>query len=301
MSTLTISDVHYVPENTSSILLTTENFDEHKTLSAEHYHTTLGDISSREILSVLDHIDRVVFVDVFDHASDIYKETVVLLNYMGHFKPIENFSTQPITTFTDHPEILTRPDEPVLWVYGCSHTVGIGLKHGELEYATLLSRELNVPLKLVARVATSTNWSLRHVMNTPFRPGDYVVWQLTTPNRLTRFEKDAAGPVEVQLARTEDRHLLEVYNDNQTFYNHINFLNTGVQYLRSQGVNFVITSLMIKMNLFYDYMLEYTKYPEYCYSPDFAVDLGTDMVHVGPKSHQNLAASLLKHLKQKTL
>lgn len=301
MSTVTISDVLYVPDNSSSILLTTDNYQEHAFLSADNYHTTLGDITSRELLTLLDHIDRLIFIDIFDHTSDIYKETVVLLNYISHFRTVENFSVDPTVTFTDHTGILDRPDEPVIWVYGCSHTYGYGLRSDELNYATILSQELGMPLKLIAKCATSTNWSLRHLLNTPFRPGDRVVWQLTTPNRVTRFEEDGADVEEVQLARTQDRHLLEVYNDNQTFFNHINFLNTGVQYLRSQNVDFVLTSLMIRMKLFYNYMLEYTKYPEYCYSPEFEVDLGTDNVHVGPRSHQNLANAILTHMKQNKL
>ena len=48
-------------------------------------------------------------------------------------------------------DITTREDKPMLWVFGCSHSFGIGLRKDEKNYGTLLSEKLNIPLKLVAR------------------------------------------------------------------------------------------------------------------------------------------------------
>ena len=300
MPTLTIGDVLYTPTNTSSVLLTRENYYLHDTLPGEHYHTSLGDIGAKDIIELLPYAEQINFVDDhFDVNSDIYKETLALLNYISHRHAVTGFDRSSVNNFVDDLEIYNRPNQPVLWVYGCSHSFGVGLDSKELLYANLMSQALELPLKLVARPGSSTQWSFRHLMNSCLQPGDTVVWQLTTPERLTRFEPDNDMPIETQLAKSHDRYLLEVFNDQQIFFQHINMLNAGVQYLRSQNVNFVLTSLLTQNKMFYRYLSEYTKYPEYCYSPGYNVDLGNDDCHIGPQSHKNLAQALLNHLEYK--
>jgi hypothetical protein len=113
------------------------------------------------------------------------------------------------------------------------------------------------------------------------KTGDVVIWRLTTPHRVSQY--NGVETTEIMLARSTDRCLLEVFDDHQVFFNHINLLNFGVQYLRGTGVKFVIVSILpILENFFYEYLVEYSKYPEYCYTPGCQLDLGTDQVHVGP-------------------
>jgi hypothetical protein len=300
MPTLTISDVTYIPADLTSVLLTNSNYKEHQTLPSGKYHTTLGDVSSEQIINLLPHVTEVKFIpDHFDITSSIYKETIVLLNYLSHLIKIDGFDIADAENFINQQEIFNRPNEPVLWVFGCSHSYGMGLTDNELPYGKLISQQLGMPLKLMAQPGSSTQWSFRHMINANIQPDDLVIWQLTTPNRVTRFEPGTADGVETQLAKTKDRYLLEVFNDQQVFFQHINMLNVGVQYLRTKKVKFMLTSLMVQTNLFYEYLIEYTKYPEYCYAPTFSVDLGTDQVHVGPESHKKLAQSLLNHLQYK--
>jgi hypothetical protein len=300
MSTLVISDVSYTPPDPNSVLLTANNYNEHHTLSREKYHTTLGDISSEQIINLLPYITNIKFIpDQFDINSNIYKETVVLLNYLSHLCKVDGVDVVAAKNFINQQEIFNRPNEPVLWVFGCSHSFGVGLKDGELPYGKLISQQLGMPLKLIAQPGSSTSWSFRHMINAKLQPNDIVIWQLTIPNRITRFEPESADGVETQLANTKDRYLLEVFNNQQIFFQHINILNVGVQYLRTKQIKFMLTSLMTLTDLFYEYLIEYTKYPEYCYAPNFNIDLGTDQCHVGPVSHKKLAQFLLTHLQYK--
>ena len=46
----------------------------------------------------------------------------------------------------------------------------------------------------------------------------------------------------------------------------------------------------------YDYLLEYSKYPEYCHTPGCNIDFAIDRAHAGPLSHKAIAQRLLDHV-----
>jgi len=275
--------------NTSKLLTSVDtkiNFDE--------YHTSLGDMSSGDIISVAKNFHTINFVPLqFDQSSDTYKETVILLNYFSWFKNVTNFVRKDALSF-DHPSIHHRPDTPVLWVFGCSHSHGVGLLPDEKTFGKITAESLNLPLMQISKPGSSSNWSTRNLFAADIRSSDIVVWQLTSPDRITQFNGHVTE--EIMLARTNNRYLLEVFDANQNFFNQINLLNFGAKYLRSRGVKFVVTSILPKIEKHYEYLLEYSKYPEYCCTPECNLDLGTDQVHVGPLSHNAIAQRILNHI-----
>lgn len=201
------------------------------------------------------------------------------------------FST---ATFTDL-DITTREDKPTLWVFGCSHSFGIGLRKDEKNYGTLLSEKLNIPLKLVARSGTSTHFSLRHLVNANINEHDIVVWQLTNAGRFSYKEQNIVA--EILLSSRPKQKFIDFFTDDQMYFQQLSFLNIGVNYLRARKVKFVITSndsnFSTNSNTLID---EYIKYPEYCYTPNFQIDKGTDNLHAGPVSHQNISNFLYNHI-----
>ena len=275
--------------NTSKLLTSVDtqiNFDE--------YHTSLGDMSSGDIISVAKNFHTINFVPLqFDQSSDTYKETVILLNYFSWFKNVTNFVRKDALSF-DHPSIHNRPDTPVLWVFGCSFSHGVGLLPDEKTFGKITAESLNLPLMQISKPGSSSNWSTRNLFAADIRSSDIVVWQLTSPDRITQFNGHVTE--EIMLARTNNRYLLEVFDANQNFFNQINLLNFGAKYLRSRGVKFVVTSILLNIEKHYEYLLEYSKYPEYCCTPGCRLDLGTDQVHVGPLSHNAIAQRILNHI-----
>lgn len=277
--------------NTASTLLTSVDTP----IEFDEYHTSLGDVSSADIIKISRNFSTINFVDKkFNKSSDIYKETVVLLNYLSWSKNITNFTVDLPISFAD-PVVNKHPDESTLWVFGCSHSHGVGLLPGEKKFGEIVAASTNLPLMLVSKPGSSLNWSTRNLVAADIKSTDLVIWQLTTPHRISQY--DGVVAKEIMLARSTDRCLLEVFDDDQVFFNHINLLNFGVRYLRSIGVKFIIVSILPKLeNLFYDYLVEYSKYSEYCYTPGCQLDLGTDQVHSGPLSHKALAQRLLDHI-----
>ena len=275
----------------NSTLLTSVNVP----LDSNEYHTSLGDMSSSDLIKISNNFSTINFVDeMFDHSSDIYKETVILLNSLSQSKHVTNFKVGLPISFAD-PIVNNRPNGPALWVFGCSHSHGVGLRPGEKKFSEIVAESLNLPLMLISKPGSSLNWSTRNLMASDIKPNDVVIWQLTTPHRVSQY--NGTNITEIVLAHSSNRYLIEVFDDNQVFFNHISLLNFGTRYLRSMGVKFIIVSLLPKLEkFFYDYLIEYSKYPEYCYTPGCQIDVSTDQMHPGPLSHKALAQRLLDHI-----
>jgi len=266
------------------------------TLTGNQYHTSLGDLSAQQILSVVTQFDIIEFVDTgFDQQSAIYQETVNLLNVLSHRCVVKNFSPGPVIDFISRTEIFERADCPLLWVFGCSHSHGVGLDNGDQRYSVLLSQQLSLPLKSITQPGSSIEWSLRHLMQADIRAGDTVIWQLTTPERFS-CGLDFLGTTKELLLKTAGRREVDFFTDEQIFYHHINFLNIGLKFLRKQQIKFAFISLDNVGQLNQHCIKQYVNHDEYCYLPGYNVDLGNDNAHYGPQSHLNLASGLAKFL-----
>ena len=242
--------------NRTSVLLTSVD----TLLDSDEYHTSLGDMSSADIIKISANFLIINFVDKkFDLSSDIYKETAILLNYLSWTKNVTNFVVAPPITFADLTDS-RRPDKSTLWVFGCSHSHGIGLRSDEKRFGEIVAESLNLPLMLVSKPGSSLHWSTRNLVAANIKSDDVVIWQLTTPHRISQF--NGTSITETILARANDRCLTEIFNDSQVFFNHINLLNFGVQYLRKIGVKFVIVSILPKI---FHHQIRYIRHPYYYY------------------------------------
>lgn len=287
---ITVSTFDFSTVEPSSTLL-----DEYKdNLPDGIYHTSLGDLQVDEVIRLALQFSDVRFEPRgFDTNSNVYKESFALYQYLcKRSQPIKS----DIETFTDHPGINTRLDQPMLWVFGCSHSHGVGLLRGELTYGHCLSQSLNLPLKLVTKPGSSLAWSYRHLLNSPIQQRDIVIWQLTTPGRLSRLNGNHVE--EVVLNTSKDRKLIDSITDEQLYFSQISMLNTGTKFLKSIGCKFVITSIH-QFEEGYDYVSEYIKYPEFCSNYGLQLDRGTDGLHVGPLSHRAIAQRILNRVQSK--
>ena len=280
-------DVSFVFSN--SILIDNVN----QSISKQCYHTSVGDLSPQDILLVSSNFDIINFIpNGFDIASSTYNETILLLNCLSHRKIVTGHKLADTQEFLSL-NVTQRPLEPVLWVFGCSHSHGVGLTPEQQNFGQHLSQHTRLPLKLISQGGSSVQWSLRHIMNANFLPGDLVVWQLTSPDRISY----GYPPEEVCLSQAPAAHFIETYSDQQLLFSQLSLFNQGVRYLRSQPIKFVIISLSQLSPLYYPGLLEYTKHPEFCYIPNYLLDLGTDQLHMGPLSQQALAQHILNHVK----
>jgi hypothetical protein len=198
-----------------------------------------------------------------------------------------------IESFTDL-DITSREEKPTLWVFGCSLSYGIGLRPHEKTYGILLAEKLSMPLKQMARQGTSTHFSLRHLVNANIQEDDVIVWQLTTAERFSYLKHNHV--IEIILPLKADRKFIDFFTDDQLYFQQLSLLNIGVNYLRAKKAKFAISSILSQSITSDKLLNEYVKYPEYCFTPNYEVDKGTDNLHSGPLSHQNLSNSLYNHI-----
>ena len=189
-------------------------------------------------------------------------------------------------------DVTTREEKPTLWVFGCSHSFGVGLLTNEKTYGSLLSEKVNMPLKLVAKPGSSTQFSLRHLVNADIRENDIVIWQLATAGRFSYAT--AVGKIrEIIISNRTEEKFIKFFTDPQLHFHQLSLLNIGVNYLMAKKVKFVVTSIN---NPFDEYLIdEYRKYTEYCFT-SIPVDKGNDHLHAGPITHQNICNSLYNHI-----
>lgn len=274
----------------NSILLTSTD----QALNHNQYHTSVVDLPVGDIIAMAKLFDQIQLIDHgFDKSSATWMETKLVLNYLCHSHCVLNYHCDLPLTFTSHSGITSKDIGKKLWIFGCSHSHGTGLIDINHRFGQLLAEQLNLPVNFVTKPGSSLQWSLRHLLNATISTQDVVVWQVTTPHRLTLYQNTTR---EVMLAASNDRCLLEVFNDQQVFFHHCSLIDYGVKYLRAKNIKFVIASILNQQALFYNYLEQYSKYPEYCYMPECNLDLATDQLHVGPLSHKAIAQRLLNHL-----
>lgn len=285
----TCSDFDFSLKNQNSILVNSIKMNFNK---GNEYHTSLGDLSVPEILSIASQFDKIVVDDSgFEKNSELYFETVSLLEYINTMSNNVKINNTREKSFIADNSIFDHPGVPTLWIFGCSHSYGIGLEVEDQRYGNILSDSLNMPLKMIAKPGGSMNYSLRHIVNSCFKPNDLIIWQIINPARLSYF--NGKHVEEIVLSNSKNRTIIEFFDDPQIYFNHFNYINIGTQYLRACNCNFILTSLDHND---YNYLNAYKNYPEYIFIKDFAVDLGNDNLHFGQLSHKNLALSLLNHI-----
>jgi len=176
----------------------------------------------------------------------------------------------------------------------CSYSSGKGLNPDEKSYGVILSEMLNMPLKLVAWPGTSTNFSLRHIVNADIRENDIVIWQITTAERFSY--KEDGRLFEFILPHNPEPRFMDFFTDEQLNFQQMVLLNMGCMYLRAKKVQFVVTSIVSDTTPVEPLIQEYTRYPEFCPTFDCNLDKGNDNSHVGPLSHQKTALTIFNHM-----
>jgi hypothetical protein len=291
MTEVTLSSPYFVAAE-DSILLTNDNFEQYLGKSGV-FHTSLGDITAANLLLIADYNCTFIFVDQgFDNQTALYEKTIIFLNAVFDSNTIIGYIRPGPATFAE--QSIMRPPGPRLWVFGCSLSAGVGVNESEV-YSTKLSVATGLPVTTVARVGSSTHWSLRQLLHADIWPTDIVIWQLTTIERFT-VKQPNRWPKEVML-KDADRETILSTTDEQLWFDQLSLVNCGVQYLRAIGPEFYMISLDSSSPLLNVCLEQYTRYPEYCYVPDWQIDLGTDGLHPGPQSHHLLYRSLEKKLR----
>jgi len=209
-----------------------------------------------------------------------------------------------------HLSDLRQCDDNQLWVVGDSITFGVGVSSNQ-RYAEILSKQLNLPLSVLAEPASSIQWAADQILRSDIRENDTVVWGLTNVQRFP-FMDDESNHIHVtaghyvrdkSFQKTLDIDVLSHFKNYQmqcvqSVYKVINYCN-------KIGANLIIAGLIVdiklvhylgKLDCYYhlarmDLDDSYNRGPRCSYE---YLDVGSDNKHPGPLTHQYYADTLFE-------
>jgi hypothetical protein len=117
------------------------------------------------------------------------------LKAFSHYKPIENFSMDPVPKVLENKSIILKlsdvrkTSQPQLWVSGCSFAAGDGVQSNQ-RYGQILSDRLNLPVSFLAESGSSVTWAADQILRSDLRENDILIWGLTSIPRINYFKNN---------------------------------------------------------------------------------------------------------------
>lgn len=191
--------------------------------------------------------------------------------------------------------------------FGCSYTdTNGGFVNSDKMYPTLMSNYFNRIEKNFAKKGCGNYRSFDVLSKTSLQNNSILIFQITELSRIQYYDNAIK---DISLRNTNNKCLLEIYNDNFLIYEVIRNLNFLTQLCRAKQIKLVIWSIARfgneKLDTFFENKL--SMYPEYVYldnsldSPNtYRVDNGYDGIgkeigvgHPGPKSNKLIFEKLI--------
>lgn len=282
-----------VKKYSKSTLVTIDNFNEAHRATSGVYHISAYDITNMVRLSQFllscDVIDYCPECN-WDKSSYQYVATCVACNNASHALTVLNYTVVPRKNLLSS-KVERTTNEPTLFSFGCSHTLGEGLVNPESEaYSNILAKMWDMPLNMVAKKGAGISWSARHIVSNIdiFTPNDIILWYCSTLPRMSILEDLESLPEERMLVECKEKHHWLSWTDEQLYLNFISTVESIVALARAKNLKLLVwgsvqsdTPAGLQTNLDLSTFKESVPL-----SSVYPFDFGTDGVHAGPVTHQ---------------
>lgn len=219
------------------------------------------------------------------------------------WESITESASQTMLELMDH----RKTDNPQLWVAGCSFTYGVGVEIEE-RYANLLANSLQLPVSVIADVASSITWAASQILRSDIRKDDIVVWGITDICRYPYYLKEENIIEHIHINTYKwfpefHKKMSVMYLDDPTLlYNAISAIYQVINFCNKIGAKLVLAGLLVSSELG-EYLNNNT--PNYIHLShrdnvvvvDY-IDYAKNNQHPGPISHQWFADNILTLLKE---
>ena len=295
-----------VIHNPAAQLITGENY---KNLKAGTYFTSLGDLSSLTMLGeVLQQANCIVYSpppekwsDCFFGKSQMQTWTEDYLNIFRFRCKVENYAN---TNEPEFDQILTladtrKTDGLQLWIAGCSISNGDGVTKGT-RYGQLLADRLNTNASFLTRSGSSIAWAADQILRSDVRPGDTVVWGLTSHTRLTKFEMNSIKCFGLNHKVWE--HIpstTEYLVSDQALYHSVISVHQVINFCTKMHAKLILANLLDQsvVNYIQDFPNLVMLNRIWGRDPDnLFMDLGSDSEHPGIKTHEFYADQIYQKI-----
>ena len=296
--------------NPAAKLITSGNY---KKLTAGTYYTSLGDLKDlTEFTDVLRQADIIIYAPPItwsDYKNNNSYMKIWTERYLENFytiKQIKGFD--PIAQPVIDPELFIKLEDyrktenPQLWIVGCSFSYGFGVEPSQ-RYGQLIANELDLPVSFLTKRGTSIQWAADQILRSDIRPGDTVVWGLTSSNRFAYFHNGkileiltSAYVRNPELNKIVDINRLDL--DDLLYHNVLSIFQV-VNFCNKLGIKLIIANLL--GDTLGPYLInrkEFISLIDQVSPVDKLLDYGTDNSHPGPLTHKYYSEQILKKINE---
>jgi hypothetical protein len=282
--------------------------DNYKNLKSGTYFTSIGDLSNLTMLGeVLQQADQIVYSppdtwsDCFFGKSEMQTRTEDYLNIFRFRCPVENYTNVNESKFN---QILTLADTRKsnnlqLWIAGCSISNGDGVTN-DTRYGQLLADRLDTNVSFLTRSGSSIAWAADQILRSNIRSGDIVVWGITSHARLAKFEMNTVKCFGLNHKVWEHTpSTTEYLVSDQALYHSVISVHQVINFCTKIHAKLILANLLDQAVV--DYIQDFSNLvmlnriwgrdPK-----DKFMDLGSDQMHPGIKTHEFYADQIYQKI-----
>lgn len=193
--------------------------------------------------------------------------------------------------------------QPQLWCVGCSISHGVGINADE-RYGVLIANSINIPISFLTASGSSIEWAADQICRSDIRPGDIVVWGLTSHYRLSYYSSNLLCHVHAGMYKINSRLAENVpparLDSEDNLYHQLTDVFKVINFCDKIGARLIIANILD--DIIPTYIKDYPGFVQLNSNPNrdaekMFIDLGADQVHPGPKMHRYYADEILKKIK----
>lgn len=281
-------------------------------LSPGTFYTSLSDLHTIDnLIKILDQADFIVYKppktwsdskNGFSYQQSWIEFYCMYYNDKKTVTGLDNIETPHKVKMLELVDERKTSDKQ-LWVAGCSISHGIGVDNSN-RYGEILSKKLNLSVSFLTRPGTSIGWAVDQLLRSDIKPNDIIVLGITSTDRFTFMNNDGdicnvnVGyyAINPEFDKVISLDMLS-YETNNNFSS-LKDIHKLINFCSKTNVKLVLAGMLIDrktIKYFYD-LPNYTQ----CYGINgldpnkIFLDIGTDNLHPGPKSHQYFADQIYK-------
>lgn len=237
-------------------------------------------------------------IDILDPGSSMQGLTEVLLMLLPRSIDIQGFVALSLHGHDPNPLVDQRKSQnKQMWVAGCSISHGDGVDPDQ-RYGELLSKEMGLQCSFLTQPGSAIDWSADQILRSDIRSGDIVVWGITGWRRITYFHDHTLmllNPTAYKVHPKYQKILsIEQLFSSQTFYNHFYSIQKVINFCEKIGSQLFLIDLLRDNYSLMGFLQRQKNYIHIPYELTYEnsllqekfLDVGSDMIHPGPKQHQ---------------
>lgn len=267
-------------------------------------HTSIQDLITFENLEIVAKKASEIYwaecsVNEFRNQESYIDFIFWLKDFNRKYQTVKNLHAVQIDPYQIN--TVYRPTADQLVVFGCSFTAGVALPDPSTHYANILGNRLDKQVYNLSQPGGSNDLIFNRFVNTQWNHGQAVVIQLTSPDRLYYCNNDHKKYNVLLSNKTKNqnlhRSLLEVYQQPWVFSQLLDKIYAIDQIATNNKLKLAIWLMDYKDSGMYSkedqtYFYHIKSFVPASLMQNYLVDFGTDKLHPGIKSNQNIADTL---------